>query len=883
MILTQSGSLGPVFARPLMRKLSTLPRMSTPEAIDYAGIFSQSSGISKGWIHEERESASVTIQRTVRDLEGNSMRSFVQSYEFASGNWRSSPFPVETTGSQVFAPSPSGRKLAVVREASQQGGEKKGASKDYVIEIWDNSDGESGLIERIPTSGIHENIVSGWFGNFHWSQDETKALYVAQQKTADTRSFFAKEPTSSVPAPPTAGSQFLYREDWGEQYDGVVSLGLYMVDLGGSGRVVEITGVPEGLTPGQPCFSKDGRHVVYTAWDATPRKLGMIYCYQRPCRLYSCPIGELLEDTLQGTLPESPSLPLQSTTTSSLPEEEPLGGAREMRQENGDGLPPLPRTPDHTCLSPSWKLSRCPRFSPLGDQLVWLSREEGFDTHSGCFRLSIASWDPEKGTLASEPRTLVDIVSVPEAPGAFPGLWADDLPEACWSGDGKSLFLSSSWGAVESVVRVDVETGKVTRVEAAAAAATASRGQKKTGGRGREAAVRGDSSAKVLAAAGDSILVSGSSPSSPGGFAVVSGFTGGKETANCGPPLGTAAVTSSVRVGQGQARKLREQVGGIRWRVLKVPCPPAGDGRGASEGDQPFEAILLLPPEQKEEGEAANGVEGQILRAGDGKMKMTTEKVSERETNHPLEKRAGSSPPYPLVVVPHGGPHGAFSTAFIPGYAFLCASQGLALLLVNYRGSTGYGTTPLDSLPGKVGTQDVADVVAAVEVALESEPVALQRSRIGVVGGSHGGFLGAHLSAQHPGLFKVAALRNPVTNIASMVTMSDIPDWCYIEALGHGSYDFDGFRPPSGEELRKMWEVSPVAHAGGVVAPTLIALGAKDRRVPCAQGIEWYHSLKSRGVETKLLYYPEDVHGLDKPGTEADGWLSVALWLKEHI
>lgn len=75
----------------------------------------------------------------------------------------------------------------------------------------------------------------------------------------------------------------------------------------------------------------------------------------------------------------------------------------------------------------------------------------------------------------------------------------------------------------------------------------------------------------------------------------------------------------------------------------------------------------------------------------------------------------------------------------------------------------GFGTTALESLPGRIGTQDVADVVAATKAALALEPDALDPSRVGVVGGSHGGFLGAHLTAQHPEIFKVTALRNPVS------------------------------------------------------------------------------------------------------------------------
>ena len=96
----------------------------------------------------------------------------------------------------------------------------------------------------------------------------------------------------------------------------------------------------------------------------------------------------------------------------------------------------------------------------------------------------------------------------------------------------------------------------------------------------------------------------------------------------------------------------------------------------------------------------------------------------------------------------------------------------------------GFGTAALSSLPGKVGTQDVADVLQATKAILDMTPAVVDRDRVGVVGGSHGGFLGAHMVGQHADVYKVAALRNPVTNIAGMSTVTDIPDWCACCGVG---------------------------------------------------------------------------------------------------
>lgn len=145
-----------------------------------------------------------------------------------------------------------------------------------------------------------------------------------------------------------------------------------------------------------------------------------------------------------------------------------------------------------------------------------------------------------------------------------------------------------------------------------------------------------------------------------------------------------------------------------------------------------------------------------------------------------LPPRAAGAPPPPVVLVPHGGPHVASSAGYFPSLAFLAAG-GFAVLQANYRGSTGFGQAALSSLLGRAGAQDVGDCVAILDAAAAAGLV--DGARASYAGGSHGGFLGGHLAGQFPGKFKSFCLRNPVTNISSMVGVTDIPDW---RAPGHG-------------------------------------------------------------------------------------------------
>lgn len=232
----------------------------------------------------------------------------------------------------------------------------------------------------------------------------------------------------------------------------------------------------------------------------------------------------------------------------------------------------------------------------------------------------------------------------------------------------------------------------------------------------------------------------------------------------------------------------------------------------------------------------------------------------------------------PLIVVPHGGPHSMTSSGYVPSYRFL-STLGYAILHVNYRGSVGFGDGYLDALPGNVGSMDVEDVKTATDKVAGIYNI--DRERIGVCGGSHGGFLSGHMVGQYPEVYKVAAMRNPVTNIATMTTATDIRDWCDVEALG--KYDFGRFKAAGKEELGVMWDKSPVAHASKVTGKVLVAVGMRDLRVPPSQGLEYYHELRSRGVGVKLLRYEEDSHPLSKVDTEADHWVNIALWFKEWL
>ncbi|XP_035757366.1 acylamino-acid-releasing enzyme [Egretta garzetta] len=325
-------------------------------------------------------------------------------------------------------------------------------------------------------------------------------------------------------------------------------------------------------------------------------------------------------------------------------------------------------------------------------------------------------------------------------------------------------------------------------------------------------------------------------------------------------------------------------------RQAQGECNPGGSGRGAGGSSPPSSPptlkVAILPSAGQEAQARWVCLQDEHPVPGISWNIRTLQPPPEQEHPQyrgldfdaillrPSKGPAAQKPP--LVVMPHGGPHSVFTAGWMLYPAALCR-MGFAVLLVNYRGSLGFGQDSVASLPGNVGTQDVRDVQLCVERVLQEE--SLDAGRVALVGGSHGGFLACHLLGQFPDTYHACVVRNPVVNIASMVAATDIPDWCLTET--GLSYTPDTLPDPA--QWTEMLCKSPMRYIDRVRAPVLLMLGEDDRRVPPKQGLEYYRALKARGVPTRLLWYPGNNHALAGIEAEADGFMNMALWLLKHL
>ncbi|KAK1801146.1 hypothetical protein P4O66_022848 [Electrophorus voltai] len=390
----------------------------------------------------------------------------------------------------------------------------------------------------------------------------------------------------------------------------------------------------------------------------------------------------------------------------------------------------------------------------------------------------------------------------------------DSLPPRCWSSDSEWIFFSSACENRKSVFSVERHTGRVTPVLGA------NTGSAEFG------------SVKLLTIVKDLMVICCSSPNHP-------------------PCLKVGFVSNGAHLQSEQwfhlgGAEVSENFG---WQSMIIAPPPEEENHQLSGVN--FGAVLLKP-------------------AGSSKSVM-----------------------FPLVVFIHvsmvrwdvgvcgceraGGPHSHFAAEWNVNAASL-TKMGFAVLMVNYRGSTGFGQDSIDSLLGNIGNQDVKDVQRAVLHVLQNNKT-LDPDRVAVMGGSHGGFLACHLIGQYPEFYRACAARNPVINAATLLGTSDIVDWRY-SSVGL-QYSFDLL--PTPQALTTMLEKSPIVHAAQIRAPVLLMLGGKDKRVSPYQGLELYKALKSRNSPVRVLWYEGDGHSLSNVETQADCFLNMALWFKQHL
>ena len=206
--------------------------------------------------------------------------------------------------------------------------------------------------------------------------------------------------------------------------------------------------------------------------------------------------------------------------------------------------------------------------------------------------------------------------------------------------------------------------------------------------------------------------------------------------------------------------------------------------------------------------------------------------------------------PHPVLLNIHGGPFAQFDCAYFDE-AQAYAAAGYAVVQCNPRGSAGYGQEHGRAIKEAMGTKDLDDVLSFLEGVLGTHPE-LDGERLGVMGGSYGGYLSAWTIANDH-RFTAAIVERGFLDPLSFIGSADI-GWFFSAAY-------------TGQDPDKVLAQSPMARVGDVRTPTLVVHSEEDLRCPVEQAQRYYTALKQRGVSTEMLLFPGENHELSRAGT----------------
>jgi dipeptidyl aminopeptidase/acylaminoacyl peptidase len=227
---------------------------------------------------------------------------------------------------------------------------------------------------------------------------------------------------------------------------------------------------------------------------------------------------------------------------------------------------------------------------------------------------------------------------------------------------------------------------------------------------------------------------------------------------------------------------------------------------------------------------------------------------------------------YPLLVLLHGGPQTMFSNNW--GYRWnpevFCAA-GYVTLMINRRGSTGYGQKFTDEIINDWGGKPYVDVMKGLDATLAKFPF-VDGTKMAAAGGSYGGYM-ADWIATHTDRFKA---------LVSHAGIYDKPAMYATEELWFEEHDMQG-TPWSNPESYRKWGPATFASAlGKYKTPTLVVAGERDYRVPYTQSLEFFSALQRQGVPSKLVVFPDEGHWVLKPLNGQFWYKTLIEWVDKY-
>ncbi len=232
--------------------------------------------------------------------------------------------------------------------------------------------------------------------------------------------------------------------------------------------------------------------------------------------------------------------------------------------------------------------------------------------------------------------------------------------------------------------------------------------------------------------------------------------------------------------------------------------------------------------------------------------------------------RPAGAPPYPMVLSFHGGPEGQERPGFNSTYQALLAT-GIAVFAPNVRGSSGFGKAFVNLDNGalrKNGVRDIESCVEAVVKAGVADP-----GRIGIMGGSYGGYMVMAGLTEYPETFAAGADLFGVVNFETFFKHTE-PWMAAISKVEYGDPEKDA---------AMLRDLSPIHRVDRVIAPTIVLHGANDTNVPVVEAEQVVESLKKRGVPVEYILFPDEGHGFRKTSNRIRANVAIVEWFERHL
>ncbi len=236
--------------------------------------------------------------------------------------------------------------------------------------------------------------------------------------------------------------------------------------------------------------------------------------------------------------------------------------------------------------------------------------------------------------------------------------------------------------------------------------------------------------------------------------------------------------------------------------------------------------------------------------------------------------RFDSTQSWPLLLLVHGGPQGAWQDEWNTRWnAQLFASMGVVVLALNPRGSTGYGQRFIDEVSRDWGGKVYTDLMRGVDTTLARYPW-IDSTRIGVAGGSFGGYMANWMNANTT-RFSAFAAHAGIFNLEHFASTTDelwFPEW-----------EFGGpwWNRVAQQQQYRRW--SPHALAGRMRTPTLVLHGEQDFRVPYTEGTALFTALQRQGVDSRLVLFPDEGHWVQRPANQRVWWAELEAWFGKYL